>query len=411
MPHFRYTATDAAGTPIDGVIEAGDEQTAQEALKARGVTVELIVAIGTAAEAGQGQRSPTSPSGRLRVTDNVEVIGQMGSLMEAGLPLSVGLRTLAEEIKDSSGQRSRTLQEMSDRIDAGESLDAVMADASRTLPEWLAQMLHSGTESQTLTQSVQHYVRFTRLRNSLRSSAVAALAYPTLLIVASLVVFFGLFGWIVPEFTAIFEGFGVELPGVTLLLISIGRLFIALMNHFPYVLVGLLILLAVIAGVRVIAGPAATRRMLYEVPLIGRVAKLTALCEFCNLLAMLVENRVPLPRALSLVSSAMSDPCLSQCAADAARLVEQGEPLSAVRQKVRHLPVELLRIPGFDQPDESFPEALRTSSEIFAVQCNVSTRAMAGAATPVVIVVVGGVTLITVVGLFMPLIKLLNDLS
>jgi type II secretory pathway component PulF len=411
MPHFRYTATDSTGKPIDGVIEAADQRAAQAALTARGAAVKLIVAVDSFTESERVTTPAATGSNGLRAADNVEVIGQMGSMMEAGLPLSVGLRTLAEELTRSSAQRSRTLLEMSNRIDAGESLDAVMADASASLPDWLVQMLHSGTESQTLTQSVHHYVQFTRLRNSLRGSAIAALAYPLILIAVSLIIFFGLFGWVVPQFAMILEDFAVELPGLTVLLVAIGRVCVALLDHLPYALAGLLSLSAVIAGVRLIVGPANARRLLYEVPLIGRVAKLTALCEFCHLLAMLVENRVPLPRALSLVSSAMSDPCLAQCAADAAQLVEQGESLSSVRTRVRNLPVELLRIPGFDHPDDSFPEALRTSSEIFAVQCNVSTRAMAGAATPVVIVVVGGITMITVIALFIPLIKLLNDLS
>lgn len=411
MPQFRYTAVDADGTPIDGVIDAVDQQAAHQMLTERGVTVELIVEADTAAASENVQTPAVNGNARLRPADNVEVVGQMGSLMEAGLPLSVGLRTLAEETARSSQERSRTLQSMSDRIDAGESLDTVMADASRSLPDWLAQMLHSGTESQTLTQSVQHYVRFTRLRNSLRGSAIAALAYPLILIVVSLAIFLGLFGWVVPQFTVILDDFGVELPGVTVLLVAIGRICGVLLSHLGYVVVGLLFAVAAVVTLRMIAGPATARRLLYEVPLIGRAVKLTALCEFCHLLAMLIENRVPMPRALSLVSSAMSDPCLSQCAADAARLVEQGESLSEIRARVPHMPVELLRIPGFDQPDESLPEALRTSSEIFAVQCTVSTRAMAGAATPVVIVVVGGLTVVTVVGLFMPLIKLLNDLS
>ena len=439
MPHFRYTATDSRGEPVDGHIEADDQVSARKALADQGLTVELLVAEDDSSS--KTAASPSVPSSEFGMSgrDHIEVIGQMGAMMDAGLPLSVGLRTLAEELNESSKSwllwyfsrvkvpfvrsaartevrearsRSQTLLAMSTRLDEGESLDNVINDASGSLPEWLQQMLRSGIESHTLTQSVQHYVRFTRLRHSLRGKVAAAMAYPAILTIVSLAICCGLLALVIPQFRVLFEGFGVELPAITQMMIGLSDVCIWMMENFVSVIVIAVILMGLGFGVfRLVAGPATARRVIYELPMIGKTIKLRSLCEFCHLLALLIENRIPLPRALSLVATATSDPCLSQCADDAARYVEQGESLGSLRHLIPQMPPELSRIPGWDSPDESLPQALRASSDIFAAQCGVTARAMAGAATPILITIVGCGVAMTVIGMFMPLIKLLNDLS
>ena len=399
MPSFRYTATNSDGTPVDGVIEASDVASARAALLDQGLTANEI--------------SPVAPQGNKRSftsAEQVEALGQLGSVMEAGLPLSVGLRTLAEETRSS--RLKSAFEDMGTQLDQGRPLDDVVTEFSRSMPAWILQMIRSGTESGTLAHSVAHYVHFTRLRNQLRARVVTALIYPTILIGLLFVISIALFGYFLPQFKRIYEGFGVELPSLTVALIKASDLTVFIVeNAIVTVPVGLLIVWGGAVVFRAAVGPATTRRYVYEIPLVGRALKLTGLSEFCHLLALFIENRIPLPQALTLVGSAITDLCLSQCADDAAHFVERGESLAEVQARLPNLPVELLRIPGWDHPDESLPLGLRASGEIFASQCDVNARAMAGAATPLVVVTVGALAIITVIGLFMPLIKLLNDLS
>ena len=408
MPTFRYTATNYDGSPADGVIDAADAASARAALLERGLTVDVLAPAEPLRDASSEQLDCRQPL--FSAAGQVDVLGQLGSVMKAGLPLSVGLRTLAEETR--SKRLKSAFATMGTQLDEGRPLDDVVTEFSTAMPGWLLQMIRSGTESGTLARSVAHYVHFTRLKNQLRRRVVAALTYPAILIGLLLVISIALFGYLMPQFKAIFEGFGVELPALTIALIAASDLTVFLLrNAVITVPVILLVLWGGAVLLRSVVGPATARRFTYEIPLIGRALKLTALSEFCHLLGLLIENRIPLPQALTLVGSAMTDPCLAQCADDAAYFVERGESLAAVQGRLPNVPVELLRVPGWDQPDDSLPQGLRASGEIFASQCDVNARAMAGAATPVVVLTVGVLAFVTVIGLFMPLIKLVNDLS
>lgn len=414
MPRFHYTATDASGAAVDGFIDAASADEAAALLQRRELRVNTLRQTASDASAGSDD-VPSDSRDHSPHADAVHRRGPAGSgdgkvEPERELPLSVGLRTLSEESVNRSLRR--TFARMSEELENGQPLEDVVARCRGTMPDWLAHMIHSGTESGTLTRSVAHYVHFTRLRNRLRGRVITALLYPGIMLSLLVLISIGMFGFLLPQFKNIYEGFGVELPPLTLLLIDISDLFVFFLTH-AVITVPVTVLLCGggIVMLRALAGPALTRRVAYEIPLLGRIIKLTGLSEFCHLLALLIENRVPLPQALMLVATAMRDPCLSQCAEDASRLVEQGLSPASLQARVANMPVELVRVPGWGHPDESLPQSLRSSGEIFAAQCDVNARAMAGAATPVVVLTVGILAIVTLVGLFMPLIKLLNDLS
>jgi type II secretory pathway component PulF len=411
MPTFRYKATNSDGTPTDGVIDADDAASARAVLLERGLTVEQVAPESDAqTRDGDASANPSHSEPSFTAREQVEVLGQLGSAMNAGLPLSVGLRTLAEETRSTRLKSAFT--DMGTQLDEGRPLDDVVTDFSKAMPAWLLQMIRSGRESGTLAHSVAHYIHFTRLRNRLRGRVIAALIYPGILLGVLFLIAVALFGYLLPQFKSLFEAFGVELPSLTVALIAASDLTVFLLeNAVVTVPVVLLVLWGGAVFLRSVVGPATARRFAYEIPLVGRALKLTGLSEFCHLLALLIENRIPLPQALTLVGSAMTDPCLAQCADDAAYFVERGESLADVQARMPNVPVELLRVPGWDQPDESLPHGLRASGEIFASQCDVNARAMAGAATPIVVLSVGVLAIVTVIGLFMPLIKLVNDLS
>jgi type II secretory pathway component PulF len=78
---------------------------------------------------------------------------------------------------------------------------------------------------------------------------------------------------------------------------------------------------------------------------------------------------------------------------------------------VREIPDELLRVPGWGHNDSSLAESLRVSSELFALQSEISGRRLAGMVTPGAVIIAGGIISVTVIALFMPIVKLLNALS
>ncbi len=400
---FRYSASGPDGDVLVGFVEADDEAAARDQLQARGIQPELI-------EPAADESSATESSARLSQSEQTEAIGQIADVISVGIPLSAGLRTLAEEMPS---KRSRAVfRSMSSQLDEGHSLDDVLSSHADSLPGWLAAVLKSGSETGQVAESVRHYVQFTRLRSAQLGRLAVCLLYPVILVLAALVLMSFLLMCLLPMFRKIFEDFGTELPGATEALFEFSDITVPLIEYWYISLTALIAVFTVTRSLlRTFVGPSGLRRLLYEVPIIGRMLKLTALSEFCHLLALLVENRTPLPRAFDLVSVGVRDPNLSLGAAEAAAQLTQGIPATRLRAFVPELPDELLRISGWESGEQDLADSLRAASDVFCIQSEVTARSVAGFVAPLAVLGVAVGVGFFVIAMFMPLVKLLNDLS
>jgi|GEM_PF-948261 len=429
MPQYYFTATDAEGEPQSGRVEADDEAAARDQLRARGLRVlrieaeDLIDGDSPAHRAAASRdfedrpstlsepNEPQAPAFSILMADEQqEAFGQLGRMVHQGLPLPVGLRTLAEETSDRRHQR--VLLMLSDQVAAGASLDRAVEAIDDELPAWMETVLRAGAKSGRLEGCLEQHVRFSRLRTELRNRMAQTLMYPVVLITLGITVLGGFGLSIVPQMKDIFEGFGTELPLLTIMIIDLSDLLVQIVEQWRITLVAIpggAFLLR--WGLRLFLGGAGLRRMVYSIPIFGRTIKLVGLTELCELLAMFVSHRLPMPQALRLTADSLRDPNLKEGLRAAAGRVEAGLLFPRIFSEVPQLPLELRRVTGWDSDDDVLTQSLRVSSELFAMQTDSYSRSLAAVLPHAAVLFIGCSTGLLVIALFMPLIKLLNDLS
>ena len=408
MTRFRYTAADPDGQTVSGFVESDSAEQARAELEARGLRPIEIESAGKDEVAPAAETSVAASS-----ASRIEAVSRAGQLIAAGVPLSAGLRALAEDTGDRS--ICRVLTQMADRLEAGDDLKEVFSGESIQLPAYLKGLVHAGTQMGDLAGGINHYVQFSRLRATIQSRIRVSLAYPLTLFLIAVVIAGGLLYFLMPQFRVIFDDFGVQLPGLTEAILDLSSFTIAAVQVWPVslaVLLGLPLVLRAIT--RNVIGPAAWRRLLYCVPLFGPTLRYGALAEYCHLLAILIDHRIPLPEALKLAGDGVSDwnlregsYLLSQKAA-AGNGPTQGE-------LVPHFPRDILNVMSWDVSDrrdgQSPGDIVRGAGEIYVAHAEVHSRTITAALEPVAILMVACMVSLFVVSMFLPLVKLLNDLS
>jgi type IV pilus assembly protein PilC len=412
MPQYQYTSPDETGELQSGFIEAGSEAAARDLLAQQGISAESLELADPDQDNSGNHETQNGQAASFGMTsdEHVEVVGQIGHLVSAGLPLAAGLRTLSEEVP--SGRLRAVFDRLSDGLDRGETLENVLKSESSDIPDWLAAVFEAGTRSGRLPECIQHFIEFSRLRAGIRIKLIISMVYPAILLVAGLAICAFLCCLVISDFRSIFNDFGTEIPKLTEMVLALSSVVEDLVHYWPMtLLVGWTSILAVWFLSTSVFGAAGVRRLVYRIPLLGRVFKQSALAEFSQLLAIMIEARMPMPVALKLVGGAVRDPNLSEGAYRAAKLIEAGNSMTDLRGVVWEIPDELLRVPGWGHNDSSLAESLRVSSEVFALQSEISGRSLAGMATPCAVIIAGGIISLTVIALFMPLVKLLGALS
>ena len=162
-------------------------------------------------------------------------------VVASGLPLATGLRAYAEECP---ARVRNGLWQLAESVESGASVSQAMQSPGLRLPVYLRGLIDGGLRSHCLGPMLEEYLHQRRLQRRMGQKVALDLAYPLIVIYCAALLCCAMLVWLVPMFTSIFDGFEVELPGLTALLFELSGAVIFL--RYPiiigFVLCGLLLL-------------------------------------------------------------------------------------------------------------------------------------------------------------------------
>lgn len=404
MPRFRYRATDDSGQTVEGELAAPSIDVARQELLHRGWQAIELLLIEIAASSGQAAAQPFD---KMSGPDAELLAVQMANVTGAGLPLSAGLRALSEEVP--SHRVRLWLRAISDRIERGQSLGSVAREAEGSWPRYFLAMLQAGQRTGKLPTMLNECVVHLRTTAEVHRQMWVSMAYPAALILVAWLLLSALATWLLPQFKNIFTGFGTELPGITVAVLTWSDAMNVLgWWSLPALLVGLWV--AWVASESL--GYARTRDALVaHIPLFGEARRSAALGEFCRLLSLLVKYQVGLPEAIRLAAGSVRDADLRDACFELALRVEAGETLTDAATGIGRFPQDLLHLFRWADRGDDFSEGLQNASDVLSAQSRVHSHTLAVVCEPAVTIAIGTIVAMIVIALFMPLVKLLNDLS
>jgi type II secretory pathway component PulF len=411
MARFHYQATDADGTPTSGEMEAADANQLLSQLDGMGLRVTSIAPIhaetpGPSDGQSSAQSRAASPGrARLSQADVNRLAQQLKQLSEAELPLAPGLKAFAEELPP--GRLRRVLAKMVRRLEKGEELEAVLA--GNGVPDALLALLRAGVRTGATSHALSQYLMHARQFMEVKRRMGLVLGYPLIVLAMSVFLFVFFLVLVVPEFKTIFRDFGIQLPAVTVLLLRVSDLVEQ---------GGRWILLALGGGLLGIwsvyhfgLGERWKSRVIGRLPLLGRMVRYTAMARFAHLLALLMEEQVPLPEAIVLAGSGSGDPQLREASDRLARRVAAGDPLASCASEYSCFPSTFVQAVRWERHGEAIPELLRALADMFQAQTRDRATAIAAVCEPVIIGLTAGLLGFMAFGLFLPLVSLISSLS
>jgi general secretion pathway protein F len=390
---FAFEAVAAAGTREHGEIAASDERSALKVLAARGLTVLAINAI--------ADTPVKASSRRLSAADRALAVRQLSGLIDGGVTLPNALASVA--LHSGIGAVSAELLAVNAALNQGEPLSKAFDRAPKLLPMVERQVVVAGAEAGDLARVLSRLADYFEERDALRGKLVGALVYPAVVGVVALGVIVALLVFVMPQIVAAFSQTKQALPWLTRTLLAVA----AFLRGY-----GLWLVLVLIAGMVVslwsLRGPLRVRglALLRQLPLIGPLAQSADEVRVLTTLSMLAESAVPLPRAMT-------------AAALTARFVDNGNRLNAARAlleqggSVGSAFADTQAIDGMSLELVRQGEAVGGVAAAFAKAAHLKRQSLerrlqwfATLVEPVMILVLGGVVLVLVLAVMLPIVTL-----
>lgn len=392
MTTFLYSAVDGRGQPVSGDVAAPSAEEALRQLKGYGLADSVV-----------SERSPSAEVPPLSMAQAADLAGHVADLAKAGLPLAGGLRALADELPRSRvGQAMRAIAA---QLEAGRSLEEAMQSRRVGLPAPMRAMIAAGDRSGRLAVVLEQLMELEQARADLRYHLRTMLAYPSFLLVGLVPLFLMFSVVIMPSFKKIYDDFGTRLPSITQFMLSF---FSPAMNG-EAVTAGFLVVLLFFLCTS--GRPVWAQGVLYQIPVAGTVWRWSRLGEFSRLMALLFDEQVPLPEALRLTASGLSDDNLAAACRKAADRVEAGATFSESLAGLRAFPRAVLPLVRWGEHAPQPAEAMRALTQMCDDRARSQVDLLETFLSPVLFVLVLGFVGMAVISLFMPMISLIVNLS
>jgi len=330
---------------------------------------------------------------------------RIADLTAAGLPLAPGLAALSEELP--RGRLRRSMTELADALDSGMPLAAAVETQQERIPAHLRGLVIAGARSGRLGDLLLRFSTYAGFANELKRQLVLSLAYPLLTLAIAIGLSFFVSAFVVAQFEHIFRDFNIPLAGLVQMVVYVAHVINA--ACLPLGAVAAVLILVVLAA-RLFLKPASRRSLSTHLPLLGWIWTPTRHSEFCRLLALLLENRSPLPESLRLTGEGIQDSGMERACGIMANEVEAGRSFALAMSKLRRFPPGLPRLLGWAEKRMTLPEVLHLAAAMFESQAR-SQATLIGMIVSVACVLNVLALIMLIPVLFLPLITLISRLS
>jgi len=405
MAAFEYIALDEKGREKKGIIEGDTQRQVRQMLRDKGM---MPLQIDTAAnqDKKQQENKPTQVSRRsISATDLALFTRQLATLVRAAIPLDEALSAVGKQTEKPRIQGM--VFALRAKILEGHTLAAGLSDFPKIFPQLFRATVAAGESSGHLDVVLDRLADYTESRQQMASKVAQATIYPAILTIMAFLVVTGLLMFVVPQIVEVFDTSGQELPGITKAMIWVSEF---LQNWW-----GLLIVAAVaiyFAIQKFLSVPYNKRRYhltLLRLPVLGKLVRGLNTARFSRTLSILSSSGVPVLDALKMAAPVVENLPMQEAVVDAAEKVREGSSIYAALDRSKLFPPMTLHLISSGEKSGNLEDMLDKAAEQQERELELLIATFMGLFEPLLIVAMGGIVLIIVLSILLPIINM-NDL-
>jgi type IV pilus assembly protein PilC len=385
MPKFTYTALNAQNKTVTGNMEATDRAAAMQMLGKQNLKpIGLKEASKRAGEINLPFLKP-----KVKSKDLVVFTRQLSTMVSAGVPLLRALSTLQDQ------SESKKLQEIlaiiNKDVQSGMSLGDSFSKHPDVFNEIYVNMVRAGEAGGILEDILKRLALQQEKADSIRKKVKGAMTYPVVLLSITVLAFFGLMLFVVPQIGEIFTdlaGPDAELPAITQVMLGISDF----MRNQWYLMIGGIA--AIVFGFqryrRTPNGRRQINHLVLKIPAIGVIISKLSVARFARTFASLLGAGVSVLEALRVTGSAIGNAAYKEELERAAQEVKNGKQLSAILGESKLFPQIVPQMLAVGEETGQTDVILVKVAEFYEEEVDTLIASISSIIEPVMIAVMGG---------------------
>lgn len=392
---FTWEGTDKRGTKMKGEVQGKNLNLVKAELRKQGITPGVV----------RKKAKPLFGAAGKKITSReiATFSRQIATMMQSGVPLVSGIDIVAGGQKNP--RMGILLTDIRDQISGGTAFSEALAKHPLQFDELYQNLVRAGEGAGVLDTVLDTIATYKERIESLKSKIKKALYYPAGVVAVAIGVSAILLMFVVPQFEAVFQGFGADLPAFTMMLVAASKFMLSYWWLLLAIIVG-----AIVAFVQSMKRSRAfargVDRALLKLPVVGNILHQSAIARFARTLALTFKAGVPLVEALETCAGATGSVVYEEAVKRIRDDVSVGYPMNVAMKQVDLFPHMVVQMTAIGEEAGALDTMLFKVAEFYEEEVENAVDSLSSLLEPFIMVIIGVLVGGMVIGMYLPIFKL-----
>ena len=406
MAEYTCRLGTPTGEVVTRIIEATGERDLRSKLEREGYRIFSVGASGRAnmRRALGGEQHVR----KIKTEDFLLFNQQLSALLRAGLPILQAIGILRKRVQN---ERLRLiLEDVEDKVRSGHALSAAFASQGDAFPRIYTASILAGERSGSLDEVLLRYVSFQKTITEARRKIKKSLAYPAVLVTASIILVMVLSTYVIPQFMKLYGGVGAkELPSVTIAVVSTSEFISSNLMWLVPTVIGALIFLYFWR--RTPQGRYKIDSWIVKMPVAGETVRQLTIAQFTRSLATLLAGGITLPESVEIASESITNRALRHASRGVLTGIQEGRSFTeslASSGWVSELALDMI---GVGERSGALREMLDEVANFYDSEVNVRLSTITTFIEPVILIFMGSLVMTILLAMYLPLFYMIGNMG
>ncbi len=392
---FVWEGTDKRGTKMKGEQQAKSANLLKAELRKQGIKPTVVK---TKAKPLFGGAGKTITPKEIAV-----LMRQLATMIKSGVPIVQALEIIG------TGHKNPKMAEMINGIRLDLESGSPFAEALGKYPvqfdELTRNLVNVGESAGVLETVLDSIATYKENLETLKGKIKKALFYPITVIAVAIIVSAILLIFVVPQFEAVFQGFGADLPAFTQMIVAASNFMVSWWWLILLVTIGSIVAFAM-AYKRSPSLQHTVDRIVLKIPIIGQIMHNASIARFSRTLATTFKAGVPLVEALESVAGATGNTVYEKATYRIRDDVSVGYQMNMAMKQVNLFPHMVIQMTAIGEEAGALDTMLFKVAEFYEEEVNNAVDALSSLIEPLIMIFIGIVVGGMVIGMYLPIFKL-----
>ena len=401
MASYAYSAINAQGSVMSGILSAPDPESARDQLRTKGLLAQTLVESAEAEEAGA-----SGGLGKKVKPRSLQVFSrQFATMIEAGLSVVAALTILEEQTDDE--RLGEVVTAVRQEVESGSLLSEAMAMHPKVFSRLYIAMVEAGEAAGVLDQVLDRVAFQIEKETAIKRRVKGAMIYPMVVVCFASLVLAGMLMFIVPIFVNIFKSLGGDLPTLTKIVLQFSNV----LRHDWFIVFPAIF--ALIFGLRYLKGTEAGRRVWDRIKLrvpmkIGDTVRKVSMARFSRTLSTLVGAGVDIIKALEITGQTSGNYVIEESLAEVRARVQEGVPIAVPLAADPTFPPMVAQMVRIGEESGELEKMLGKIADFYEDEVDAAVAALTSIIEPLMMIGVGAMVGTILISMYMPMFKMLT---